>query len=97
MALFDQINTDPEWVDWDKVEHGAEVFRRYKELYPYFGMSTFNAYGLETVAKPLALTGAYTGGSAFAGFWRPPVSGPTPPSPVPWDAAPRCSCAPCTR
>jgi hypothetical protein len=68
VALFDQINTDPEWVDWDKVELGAEVFRRYKELYPFFGMSTFNAYGLETVAKPLALTGAYTGGSAFGRF-----------------------------
>ncbi|MGW1798231.1 oxygenase MpaB family protein [Streptomyces sp. NPDC001984] len=68
VALFEQINTDPEWVDWGKVEHGAEVFRRYKELYPYFGMSTFNAYGLETVAKPLALTGAYTGGSAFGRF-----------------------------
>ncbi|WP_405608199.1 oxygenase MpaB family protein [Streptomyces sp. NBC_01508] len=69
VALFDQINTDPEWVDWAKVEHGAEVFRRYgKELYPYFGMATFNAYGLETVAKPLALTGAYTGGSAFGRF-----------------------------
>jgi len=23
-----QINTDPDWVDWEKVEHGAEVFRR---------------------------------------------------------------------
>ncbi|MFJ1604690.1 oxygenase MpaB family protein [Streptomyces sp. NPDC088253] len=68
VALFDQINTDPEWVDWDEVEHGAEVFRRYKELYPFFGMSTFNAYGLETVAKPLALTGAYTCGSAFGRF-----------------------------
>ena len=69
MALFKQINTDPEWVDWDKVEHGAEVFRRYsKELYPYFGMVTFNGYALETIAKPLALTGAYTGGSAFGRF-----------------------------
>jgi hypothetical protein len=69
LALFKQINTDPDWVDWNKVEHGAEVFRRYgKELYPYFGMATFNAYGLETVAKPLALTGAYTGGSAFGRF-----------------------------
>jgi len=69
LALFDQLNTDPDWVDWDKVEHGAEVFRRYgSELYPYFGMMTFNAYGLETIAKPLALTGAYTGGSAFGRF-----------------------------
>jgi hypothetical protein len=69
VALFEQIDTDPEWVDWAKVEHGAEVFRRYgKELYPYFGMITFNGYALETVAKPLALTGAYTGGSAFGRF-----------------------------
>jgi hypothetical protein len=69
LSLFDQLNTDPEWVDWKKVEHGAEVFRRYgSELYPYFGMMTFNAYGLETIAKPLALTGAYTGGSAFGRF-----------------------------
>ena len=69
VALFDQINTDPEWLDWNTVEHGAEVFRRYgKELYPYFGMITFSGYALESVAKPLALTGAYTGGSAFGRF-----------------------------
>jgi len=52
-----------------KVEHGAEVFRRYgSELYPYFGIMTFNAYGLEIIATPLAMTGAYTGGSAFGRF-----------------------------
>ncbi|HEV7976873.1 oxygenase MpaB family protein [Amycolatopsis sp.] len=68
VALFEQINTDPDWVDWAKVEHGAEVFRRYKELYPYFGMVSFPGYALETIAKPLALTGAYTGGSAFGRF-----------------------------
>jgi hypothetical protein len=68
VALFAQINTDPEWVDWAKVEHGAEVFRRYKELYPYFGMVTFTGYTLESITKPLAMTGAYTGGSAFGRF-----------------------------
>jgi hypothetical protein len=69
LVLFEQINTDPDWVDWAKVEHGAEVFRRYgSELYPYFGIMTFNAYGLETIATPLAMTGAYTGGSAFGRF-----------------------------
>jgi hypothetical protein len=68
VALFEQIDTDPDWVDWAKVEHGAEVFRRYKELYPYFGMVTFNGYTLETITKPLALTGAYTGGSAFGRY-----------------------------
>jgi hypothetical protein len=69
ISLFEQIDTDPDWVDWNKVEHGAEVFRRYgSELYPYFGMITFNGYGLETIQKPLALTGAYTGGTAFGRF-----------------------------
>jgi hypothetical protein len=68
-AMFEQIDTDPDWVDWDRVEHGAEVFRRYgKELYPYFGMISFIGYALETVATPLALTGAYTGGSAYGRF-----------------------------
>jgi hypothetical protein len=69
VSLFAQIDTDPDWLDWDKVEHGAEVFRRYgSELYPYFGMITFSGYALETSQKPLALTGAYTGGSAFGRF-----------------------------
>jgi hypothetical protein len=69
VAMFEQINTDPDWVDWARVEHGAEVFRRFgKELYPYFGMVSFIGYGLETIAKPLALTGAYTGGSAYGRF-----------------------------
>jgi len=69
LALFEQINTDPEWVDWSTVEHGAEVFRRYgKELYPYFGMITFAGYATRTINRPLALTGAYTGNSAFHRF-----------------------------
>jgi hypothetical protein len=69
VAMFEQINTDPAWVDWDTVEHGAEVFRRYgKELYPYFGMITFAGYAIRSVNRPLALTGAYTGDSAFGRF-----------------------------
>jgi hypothetical protein len=69
VAMFEQITTDPEWLDWDKLEHGAEVFRRFGgELFPYFGIMTFPAYAMETIAKPLALTGAYTGGSAYGRF-----------------------------
>jgi hypothetical protein len=69
LALFEHIDTDPEWVNWDRVEHGAEVFRRYgKELYPYFGMITFVGYAKPTINRPLALTGAYTGDSAFGRF-----------------------------
>jgi hypothetical protein len=69
LAMFEQIGTDPEWVDWDTVSRGAEVFRRYgRELYPYFGMITFAGYATRTINRPLALTGAYTGNSAFSRF-----------------------------
>jgi hypothetical protein len=69
LALFEQIGTDPEWVNWDMVEQGAEVFRRYgKELYPYFGMISSAGYATRTISRPLALTGAYTGNSAFNRF-----------------------------
>jgi len=54
VAMFAQINTDPDWVDWEKVEHGAEVFRRYgKELYPYFGMVTSTATPSRPSPSPL--------------------------------------------
>ncbi len=78
VALFDQIDTDPEWLDWDKVEHGAEVFRRYgKEMFPYLGIMSFPGFTLETITKPLApVTGAYTGGfRRSAGSWSEAASG----------------------
>lgn len=71
VALFEQINTEPEWLDWDLFDRGATVFRRYgKELYPYFGMATFSGYRTPSVTKPLILTGAYTGNSALNRFWE---------------------------
>jgi hypothetical protein len=71
IALFDQIGTEPDWLDWDLFDRGARVFRRYgKELYPYFGMATFSGYRTPSVTKPLILTGAYTGNSALNRFWE---------------------------
>lgn len=71
LALFEQIHTDPEWLDWNLLDRGARVFRRYgKELYPYFGMATFAGYRTPSVTKPLILTGAYTGNSALNRFWE---------------------------
>lgn len=70
-ALFAQITTEPDWLDWDLLDYGAEVFRRYgKELYPYYGMTTFLGYRTPSVTKPLILTGAYTGNSALHRFWE---------------------------
>ncbi|TRW88455.1 DUF2236 domain-containing protein [Mycolicibacterium sp. 018/SC-01/001] len=71
VELFTQINTEPDWLDWDLFDRGATVFRRYgKELYPYFGMATFAGYRTPSVTKPLILTGAYTGNSALNRFWE---------------------------
>lgn len=71
IALFDQITAEPDWLDWDLLDRGARVFRRYgSELYPYFGMATFSGYRTPSVTKPLILTGAYTGNSALNRFWE---------------------------
>ncbi len=74
--LFADIERDPEWVDWDRVERGARVFRRWgTSVFRFAGAITLAAYAESSVAKPLALTGAYSGASTkrrfleTASFW----------------------------
>ena len=76
VRLFADIEQDPEWMDPELVEHGARVFRRYgTAVFRFAGAITLTAYAESSVAKPLALTGAYVGGSArnrfleTAAFW----------------------------
>lgn len=75
-ALFADIERDPEWVDWAAIERGAKVFRRWgTAIFRFAGAVTLAAYSESSVAKPLALTGAYAGGSTkhrfleTAAFW----------------------------
>jgi mpaB/rubber oxygenase-like protein len=69
VALFAHLDTEPDWLDWDRVERGAKVFRRYGvDAFYYFGLITIDGYRNEFIHKPLILTGAYTGGSAFGRF-----------------------------
>jgi hypothetical protein len=69
IALFDQLDTEPAWLDWARVERGAKVFRRYGvDALIYFGLISVEGYRSEMIHKPLVLTGAYTGGSAFGRF-----------------------------
>lgn len=74
--LFADIERDPDWVDWELVEHGARVFRRWgTDVFRFAGAITLAAYSESSVAKPLALTGAYAGASTkhrfleTAAFW----------------------------
>lgn len=75
-ALFDDIEHDPAWVDWALVERGARVFRGYgTDVFRFAGAITLEGYAESSVAKPLALTGAYAGASTrrrfleTAAFW----------------------------
>ena len=74
--LFDEFETDPVWLDRRLVEQGARVFRRFgTHMFSYAGAVTLEGYWENSVAKPLAFTGAYTGESAnrrfleTCGFW----------------------------
>lgn len=74
--MFAELEEEPEWLDWDKVEQGAKAFRHYgPHMYSFAGAATLEAYQENSVAKPLAFTGAYTGESAnrrfleTAAFW----------------------------
>lgn len=75
-ALFADLEQDPEWVDWDRVERGARMFRRYGvDVFKFAGAITLEGYAENSVAKPLVLTGAYAGSSTrrrfleTAAFW----------------------------
>ena len=69
VALFKHLDTEPAWLDWDRVERGAKVFRRFGvDAYYYFGLIGLDAYRAEFIHKPLVLTGAYTGGSTFGRY-----------------------------
>jgi hypothetical protein len=74
--LFAEIEVMPDWLDWEQVELGARVFRRFStSLYSFAGVITLHGYRENSVAKPLAFTGAYNGESAnrrfleTAAFW----------------------------
>jgi hypothetical protein len=68
-TLFAEFETPPAWLDWDKVELGARAFRRFgPHMYSFAGSVTLEAYQENSVAKPLAFTGAYNGESANRRF-----------------------------
>lgn len=75
-ALFADLEEEPPWVDHALVERGARAFRRFgPAVFRFAGTITLAAYTESSVAKPLALTGAYNGGSTkhrfleTAAFW----------------------------
>jgi hypothetical protein len=76
VRLFEDIERDPDWLDPALIALGARVFRRYgTAVFRFAGAITLEGYSESSVAKPLALTGAYAGDSTkrrfleTAAFW----------------------------
>lgn len=68
-ALFADLERDPAWVDLARVAQGARAFRRFgPAVFRFAGAITLAAYTESSVAKPLALTGAYAGGNTRRRF-----------------------------
>ncbi|MGE0792273.1 MAG: oxygenase MpaB family protein [Sandaracinaceae bacterium] len=75
-ALLDDVTARPDWLDDDRVALGARAFRRYgSAVFRFAGAITLAGYLESSVAKPLALSGAYVGDGTrerfleTASFW----------------------------
>ena len=66
VRLFEESERDPDWLDPERVQVGAHVFRRLgPSAFSLAGSSTLLAYTENAIVKPLALTGAYAGDTAL--------------------------------
>ncbi|HWU33085.1 MAG TPA: oxygenase MpaB family protein, partial [Marmoricola sp.] len=68
-ALFAEFDAVPDWVDHDRVEKGAEIWRRWGTmLFNVAGVITLEIYTESGVATPLSLAGGYAGDNALRRF-----------------------------
>ena len=68
-AMFADLDVDPPWLDRALLARGARAFRRFGvDVFRFAGAITLAAYAENSVAKPLALTGAYAGTSTRKRF-----------------------------
>ncbi|MDQ1203114.1 oxygenase MpaB family protein [Rhodococcus sp. SORGH_AS_0303] len=68
-VLFDEFETEPDWLDTDLVERGAAVWRRWGTmLFTVAGGITLEMYTEAAVATPLSLAGGYAGDNAMRRF-----------------------------
>ena len=63
--LFAEFETPPVWLDPALIERGARVFRRWgTAVFKFATASTLEMYTESSIAKPLSLSGGYTGNRA---------------------------------
>lgn len=69
VALFEEFESVPDWVDPEVVEAGARIWRRWGTmLFSVAGGITLEMYTEAAVATPLSLAGGYAGDNALRRF-----------------------------
>ncbi|MEM7689040.1 MAG: oxygenase MpaB family protein [Pseudomonadota bacterium] len=69
VALWQQATSIPDWLDWETLEYGAEVYRRYGVAgFQFQGVATIPGYLNESIALTLMSTGQYADDTAFKRF-----------------------------
>ncbi len=65
--LFSSLEKDPDWLDREKLEHGAHVCRRLgmDALYALGDLALLGGYANPNISKPLSFTGALKGNRTF--------------------------------
>ncbi|TKC88053.1 DUF2236 domain-containing protein [Trinickia terrae] len=67
--IWQQISIPPDWVDWERIERGARLYRRYGvQGFTFQGIGTLDTYRFDSIAKTLMSTGQYTDDTAFNRF-----------------------------
>lgn len=65
VALFEEFERDPEWLDREQLDLGARVFRRWgTAVFSFATTSTLEMYSESSITMPLSLTGGYAGDTA---------------------------------
>ncbi|MUL67866.1 hypothetical protein BOO86_25570 [Mycobacterium sp. CBMA 234] len=65
VRLFEEFETDPEWLDHNLMEQGAKVFRRWgTSVFSFATTSTLEMYSESSITKPLSYAGGYAGAKA---------------------------------
>jgi hypothetical protein len=65
IRLFEEFETDPEWLSRDLMEKGAKVFRRWgTAVFSFATTSTLEMYSESSITKPLSYAGGYAGEKA---------------------------------
>lgn len=67
--IWKQVSQDPEWLDWEKLERGAKVFRRFGVFaYQFAGTVSIDGYRSPPISRTLMSTGQYSDDTTFKRF-----------------------------